>query len=164
MVSDFSAKCSECGHEITGIEANVSIQKLFEMLSELNNKYSNPNSKVGLTSVFSSVLTNASKSEELINAKGDLIKNFPVPNTKNDLLEFLSSAIPYARKAKSGFGSFFTSKSISGTASNAYKEQEIAKAWKYKCEQIIMKARFSLKEDKKGLAEINNYAKELKIK
>jgi len=36
--------------------------------------------------------------------------------------------------------------------------------WKSKCEQIIMKAKFSMKEDKKALDEIMEYAKELKIK
>ena len=40
----------------------------------------------------------------------------------------------------------------------------VAKAWKSKCEQVIMKARFSMKEDKATLAEIERYAKELKIK
>ena len=35
---------------------------------------------------------------------------------------------------------------------------------KGKCEQIIMKAKFSMKEDKKVLEEIMNYAKELGIK
>lgn len=36
--------------------------------------------------------------------------------------------------------------------------------WKAKCEQIIMKAKFSMKDDKKILEEILEYAKELKIK
>ena len=39
----------------------------------------------------------------------------------------------------------------------------MAKVWKTKCEQIVMKARFSMKEDKKTLEEINMYAKELKL-
>ena len=44
------------------------------------------------------------------------------------------------------------------------EEYDIAKAWKAKCEQVIMKARFSMKEDKATLAEIEKYAQELKIK
>jgi hypothetical protein len=164
IVTSFSAKCGDCGHEFSNIEANASIQKLFSLLTELENKYSNPNEKVSLTSLFSSALSKASNSDELINKKCELIKNFPIPNTKDDILEFLSSAVPYARKVKSGIGSMFASKSWGGSDSNAYKEQEIGKAWKYKCEQIVMKARFSLKEDKKGLEEINMYANELGIK
>lgn len=164
IVTSFSAKCADCGHEFSNIEANASIQKLFSLLLELENKYSNPNEKVGLTSLFSNALSKASNSDELISKKCELIKNFPIPNTKNDILEFLSSAVPYARKVKTGIGSMFASKTWGGSDSNAYKEQEIGKAWKYKCEQILMKARFSLKEDKKGLEEINMYANELGIK
>jgi len=38
------------------------------------------------------------------------------------------------------------------------------KAWHSKAEQVVMKARFSLKEDKRLLEEINHYEKELGIK
>ena len=38
------------------------------------------------------------------------------------------------------------------------------KAWRSKAEQVIAKARFSLKNDKKLLDEINEYAKKLQIK
>jgi hypothetical protein len=162
-VTSFSARCGECDHEFSNIQANASIQKLFSLLTELENKYSNPNEQVGITSLFSKALSKASNIDELINRKCELIKNFPIPNTKDDILEFLSSAVPYARKVKTGLGSIFASKSWGGSDSNAYKDQEIGKAWRYKCEQIVMKARFSLKEDKKGLEEINAYASELGI-
>jgi hypothetical protein len=35
--------------------------------------------------------------------------------------------------------------------------------WKTKCEQIIVKARFALKEDPTTLEELNYYAKQLEI-
>ena len=38
------------------------------------------------------------------------------------------------------------------------------KAWVAKAEQIVMKARFSMKDDKSTLNEINSYAKTLGIK
>lgn len=37
-------------------------------------------------------------------------------------------------------------------------------AWISKCSQVISKARFSMKDDKKTLEEILQYAKELRIK
>lgn len=40
----------------------------------------------------------------------------------------------------------------------------LSKAWKAKAEQTIIKARFSMKDDKKTLEEIDFYAKQLKIK
>ena len=41
---------------------------------------------------------------------------------------------------------------------------DLAPTWFSKCEQIVMKAKFSMKEDKKVLEEIMLYAKELGIK
>ena len=37
------------------------------------------------------------------------------------------------------------------------------KAWAAKCEQIIIKARFSMKDEKKTLEEIEHYAKQLGV-
>ena len=156
ITTSFSAKCVDCGHEFSNIEANVSIEKLFKLLTEIENT---PKEKFGM---FQDDKKEAYESD-LVQKKAEIIKNFPIPNTKNDILEFLTSALPHARKVKTGIGSLFSSKLIGGV-SDSYKEQEIGKAWKYKCEQIILKARFSLKEDKKALDEINVYANELGIK
>ena len=156
IVQSFQTKCSDCGYEFSNIEANVSIEKLFKLIIEIENT---PKEKFGM---FQDDKKEAYESD-LVQKKAELIKNFPIPNTKNDILEFLTSAVPHARKVKTGLGSLFSSKFIGGV-SDAYKEQEIGKAWKNKCEQIILKARFSLKEDKKALDEINMYAQELGIK
>jgi len=164
IVTSFTAICSDCSHEFSNIEANASIQKLFSLLIEIDNKQSlTPYKHDSLFSMDATVERRAI-TEQYINKKCEVIKNFPVPNTKDDILEFLSSAVPHARKVKSGVGSFFASKHWGGADRDSYKEQEISKAWKYKCEQVVMKARFSLKEDKKGLEEIMHYAKELGIK
>ena len=85
--------------------------------------------------------------------KMEIISNFPIPTTKDDILEFLSLAIP---KAKT-IGNFLTKSNPENKAHN-----EFAQVWKTKCEQIIMKAKFSMKDDKKILEEIESYAKELK--
>jgi len=155
IVISFSAKCSDCGHEFSNIETNVSIEKLFKLLTEIDNK---PKETFGM---FQKDKELAYESD-LVQKKAEIIKNFPIPNTKNDILEFLICAVPHARKVKSGIASLFSSKHFG--VSDSYKEQEIGKAWKNKCEQIIMKAKFSLKEDKKALEEINVYAQELGIK
>jgi predicted nucleotidyltransferase len=41
---------------------------------------------------------------------------------------------------------------------------KIYKAWYSKAEQIVMKAKFSLKEDKKAMEEISYYANQINIK
>lgn len=80
------------------------------------------------------------------------ISSFPVPNTKEDLLEFLSIASSEAKKKLSMF------------IMHAHPDAVLKKAWKSKCEQVITKARLSMKEDKRTLEEIESYAKQLKIK
>lgn len=82
------------------------------------------------------------------------IKQSPVPTRKDDMIDFLTRATPLAKPATKSL--FFSS--ISG------EDLNIAKAWKEKCEQIIMKARSSMKEDISLLEEIEKYARELKIK
>jgi hypothetical protein len=152
IVMPFSINCSDCGHYFSDIEANVSIEKLFKLLTDVD---SQPRKEFGH-------FDNDKKIEQIkriLEQKTELIKNFPIPNTKNDILEFLTFAVPHAKKVKTGFSSIFTINAFS----NAHRDQQLAKAWKYKCEQIIMKAKFSLNEDKNELEKINVYAQELGI-
>jgi hypothetical protein len=159
MVSSFSAKCTDCGHEFSNIEANASIQKLFKMLNDAEDMRkedtvsNNPLSAMG--SMMAKSMSSTFGPGKVDKKKMEIISNFPIPTTKDDILEFLSLAVP---KAKS-IGNFLTKNNPENKAHN-----DFVQVWKTKCEQIIMKARFSLKEDKKTLDEINNYAKEIGIK
>ena len=87
--------------------------------------------------------------------KMEIISNFPIPTAKEDMLEFLSLALPRAQKK----GNFITAQNPENKVHNSF-----VNVWHAKCEQIIMKARFSMKDDKKTLEEINHYASTLKIK
>ena len=101
---------------------------------------------------LSNALGGGSKTDK---RKKEIISSFPIPNTKNDILEFLSLAFPKAT-AK---GNFLTKNNPEYIEHN-----EFVSVWKAKAEQIIMKARFAMKEDKKTLEEINHYANQLGIK
>jgi hypothetical protein len=81
-----------------------------------------------------------------------------VPNTKEDILEFLSLGVPRAKTK----GNFFSS-NFSDAAWEIKAHNILVPIWQSKCEQVIMKARFSMKEDKRTLEEIEQYAKQLKI-
>ena len=157
MVQSFQTKCIDCGHEFSNIEANTSINKLFEMLNDAENERKDDGMSVGkaIGGMFAKVYGVGGVGDKVNNKKMSIIKNFPIPTSKNDILEFLSLAVPNAKKT----GNFFTKDEPENKAHNTF-----VPVWKSKCEQIIMKARFSMKEDKKTLDEINNYAKELKIK
>jgi hypothetical protein len=162
IVQSFQFKCIDCGHEFSNIQANASIQKLFKLLDEAE---SQRDDKVTAGSVIggllkytvggsaiSQTLAGTSKTDK---RKMEIISSFPIPNTKDDILEFLTLATPKAKI----IGNFLTKNNPENKSHN-----EFTTVWKTKCEQIIMKARFALKEDKKTLDEINFYAKELGIK
>lgn len=138
MIVSFSVSCPECGYQFTNIEANSSIQKLFEMLNQAEAE----NKEAGF---FDRLYQVSSTSK-----KQTIIQNFPIPTTKEDILEFLSLAVPLARKP--------------GMLHADSRTLTLYPTWKAKCEQIIMKAKFSMRNDKEVMGIIAEYAKELKIK
>lgn len=141
MIESFTTKCPDCGYELRNIEVSNSVQRFFEMLNELEEQ----SRETGMLDMF----VQNTGMDKLTRRKKALIQNFPVPNTKEDILEFLSLAIPNAKISR-------------------WKADPtsviLAPIWKQKCEQIIMKAKFSMKDDRETLAAIAPYAKELKIK
>jgi hypothetical protein len=156
IAESFQTSCSDCSHEFSNIAANVSIGKLFEMLNEVESKRKQE-SDGGFFGSFSKKLseTYTNNLDAISKSKIEIIKNFPIPTTKNDILEFLILALPNAKKA----GSIWTANQPEVKVHN-----EFVPVWKSKCEQIIMKAKFSMKDDKKTLDEIMAYANELGIK
>lgn len=151
-IQAFATRCSDCGHDFQNVESNASVKKLFELLNEAEKENRTETLYGKLQSSFLNTFLGAS---DLDKKKMEIISSFPIPNTKGDILEFLSLAIPKAKTA----GNFFTKDNAENKIHNAF-----AQVWKTKCEQIIMKARFSMKDDKKTLEEIEHYAKQLGIK
>ena len=150
----FQTKCSDCGHEFSNLGANVSIGKLFEMLNACENE--RKDSTNSITGAIGGLMAKGlGQGDKITEKKKSIISGFPIPNTKDDILEFLSTAIPNAKKR----GNLFTQNQPENKSHN-----DLVPTWKSKCEQIIMKAKFSMKDDKKTLEEILSYATELGIK
>ena len=140
IVESFTTRCPDCGLEFSNIETVASIQTLMQQLRDFDAK----NGGIEIINLFTGGTMRRNEK------KKQIIMNFPFPTTKNDILEFLSMAAPLAK-----YRAFF------GGSEDA---KILAPAWKAKCEQLIMKARLSMKDDPNTLAEIEKYAKELKIK
>lgn len=154
MVQSFQTKCSDCDHEFSNVVANASIGKLFEMLNACENERREKSNTI--TGAFGSLMAQGlGQGDKVTEKKKSIISGFPIPNTKDDILEFLSTAIPNAKQK----GNFFTKQQPENKSHN-----DLAPTWHSKCEQIIMKAKFSMKDDKKTLEEIMSYAQELGIK
>jgi len=158
IIQSFQTACIDCGHEFYNIESNASINKLFKLLTEAedmrkaDSNTSNPLKAIG--TFYAKSFTSILGPGKVDRKKMAIISNFPIPTSKNDILEFLSLAAPKAKQ----IGNFFTKNNPENKSHN-----DFVNVWKGKCEQIVMKARFSMKQDKKTLEQINSYAKELKI-
>jgi hypothetical protein len=155
----YSTKCADCGHEVNDRKTNNTIQQLFEMLNEIESqrkqKQETSNPFAALGNFYAETFSNIIGPGAIERKKMEVISSFPIPTTKADILEFLALAYPKAKQN----GNFFTKNNPENKFHN-----EMVPVWKTKCEQIIIKARFALKNDAKTLEEINYYAKQLDIK
>ena len=170
-VRAFLVRCDDCGHEFNNVEANTTAQALFLQLTEIESEILNPpkvdrknfvwdSSKSSLDNIIEAITvvwaslpdssaTKGNRLKQVAERQSALIRNYPIPNTKNDFLEFLALSVPHARAAKK-IQISLRHIPIYGEAFDtveAKRERMLTAAWKYKCEQVIVKARFSLKED-----------------
>ena len=146
-VLSFAIQCSYCSHEFRGIQSATSIQRLYDELQKIEES-----ERSRERSWAQQIEGDLGIQRSVASRQASAISSFPVPNTKEDLLEFLSIASSEAKKKLSIFMVF------------NHPDAIIKKAWKSKCEQVIMKVRFSMNNDKQTLEKIEHYAKELKIK
>jgi hypothetical protein len=132
------------GAEVAGIVANSGVVASGAKLVDTG---------VNVVQEFLGMDNNSKIEQEVIIRKKQIISNFPIPNSADDILEFLSIAIPNAKKQ----GNFLSTDAI---------HNELVPAWKTKCEQIIVKAKILLDDEKhaKILKVIEQYESELKEK
>ena len=156
IVQSFTARCVECGFEFNVSETTQSIERLFDMLNAVEAE-----SREDATGLFGGLSQAMGQQMSMdggktIRRKKSIIQNFPIPTSKNDILEFLTLAVPQAKY-----------KTFMGMPVNDASDPEkfyLGPVWKAKCEQIIMKAKIALRDDKETLDIIQQYAEELKVK
>ena len=192
IIPAMSVKCPTCGYEFNNVEANKSVQNLFSMIND----------------IYSSQEDSETIKEEKVKM---LITNFPIPTTKEDILEFLFLGIPNSKVndslfAKLGGGllggiiclilmvivaligcqfdikralgfvgiivmfAWWLPLGVAGICwfltrerhADIVKKNRLARVWKSKCEQIIMKAKFLMGDDprlKEKITEFENQSK-----
>lgn len=118
-INDIAFKCEECGHVFVGVGANSSREKLSQIIQNITERHSQ---KSPLSKFW-----NYSEDEEISKA----IVNFPVPNTKEDLLEFTIFLQPLATVK------FF---------SNSY-DPDLTPAYKAKYKECVAKAKIFFRDD-----------------
>lgn len=106
-VESGSAKCNECGYIFSGVGANSSAAELDRRLRSINGTGSDSEKK-----------------------RANIISSFPIPNTREDLFEFMAATAPKAfNRHKNG------------------EEQVIGKAYYEKFVEALNKARISFPDD-----------------
>jgi hypothetical protein len=177
IAESFSTKCQDCGSEFRNLEASHNIMKFFEKLDELESHRkenlfeSKENSSISIGTLLKWVLfywiliplklinflINKSKSATWSTTdlrKEELILNFPVPNSREEIFEFLNLSL-----SKIDTISYMNLTTEKGTYMNAWNN-----VWMKKMDQINMKARLYLKNDKKSYEELQILVNEAKAR
>ena len=153
-VDSFVSVCSYCGCEIRNATANSAVKEFEEELAkiEADRKQS---SIIG--DAASLVLGAYGRINDTDQKIANLIANYPVPNNKEDVMEFLIMAV-------SNIDEEAYDKSFNGYGINSSGKQAITAAWNSKYNQMYQKARLLFPEEKQ-LDEINKMyeAKQKKI-
>lgn len=150
----FSAVCPDCGYEFKDQGVSNSLSTLAEKLEEFDRMLAEAEGKIPTTEFDS-------KKAEQIKAQGiqgieklkaNTITNFPIPNSRNDLMEFAVFIENHIQPV-----SYFAAITKTGK-----KAQFWNKIWIEKGEQIAKKAAIALQGDTESLNKINRYVSNAK--
>ena len=98
MVPALAGACPECGYEFSGVDANLSSQilsdKLITIERECEAEKKREHKKDEPILFPEKVAFNIKWQKTLHQRKRTLIETFPIPNTKSDLFEFITSLLP----------------------------------------------------------------------
>jgi len=126
VLQSFVINCPTCGHEFRGAKNSTSVREFAAKLEEIER--SRPVKKFGLKKA----LANQTEVSETDLRKISLIRSFVIPNTKEDLLEFLVLA-----------SSNINLQRYNDFDSISESEQAVSDAWEAKFEQAYEKAKLS---------------------
>lgn len=140
----FETICKDCGHEFKEVAALSSKQRLYE---DLNN--AEREEKQAPLSVMEKLQGPQAVNLRINQRKASIIASFPLPNTKEDILEFFNWSIHESNKEETMLDDGF-----------------IKKAWKAKSNELASKIKLELHNDphaKLLLAEYEKNKKKISI-
>ena len=145
-VPSLSMTCKDCGFAFRNISANSSVKELSNKLEHVSRTV--VNEKKGW--IYTS------KWLKIDDIKSEIVRNFPIPNTKDDLMEFAifisQNMIPIRI-----FASLFS-------PIEAAAQQKTNFFWIEKYKQLILKAKILCKDDPSFAESLINLAKKRQIK
>lgn len=174
QVLPMAIKC-ECGYEFTGQKAISSVQLLFD---KLNNITLTPSDERAIDNEQRPMFKEDVRNRIILEKKNNIISTFPIPNTKEDIIEFLSLSISEANKPLGFFEKksncailiFFAGLITGGLAwfagfiilpNKTFAAERLKKIWRAKYEQVLIKGR-SMRGDSDFIQLLDYYEKLLK--
>lgn len=158
VIGETTVVCPECGMRITGRAAVTSVQEFKDQLMNIESG----RKKAKFMDLYTQSANPTDKQ------KLSLIRSFPIPNTVDDILEFMFLAVANidVKVSKNTATGKFTSMMNSGNV-NLTMEKTISDAWVSKMQQAYQKAEIMFPDDKvfSGIQKLYfDKMKELKIK
>ena len=163
QVPAMQAVCAECGHEFSNVQVTNSVQSFFAKLDAIDSEvYANESAKenkgplggawgamLGLDQMTKMVQGTSAGAKRKI----AMIEGYPIPNSKEDILEFVLLASTRYKGIKKPL--------MPDPSKN--EDFKLDSAWKAKCEQAYSKAKMTLSSDKEAIANIESLLKDKKI-
>lgn len=100
LVPSMAAICPECGYEFSGVQASSSAQLLAKQIEQIQNEGMSSKTRITENTRRKNAFDSTAFEQRRAIDEGtttkivSLIENFPIPNTKADVLDFLTSLKP----------------------------------------------------------------------
>lgn len=125
IINAFSTKCSSCGIEFRDAKASSAVKEFAGTLQEIESRRKKKSALSGVAEAFG-----FKRSDSTDEQKINLIRNFSIPNTKEDVLEFMILASSNIDPSLYSNNNYSTEKSVSN-------------AWIAKADQVYQKAKLA---------------------
>lgn len=165
VINQSATRCPSCGYEICGKEINSAVKKFSDQLMELEN--SRTQEKTHIVETITNALFHSrpnSTRNKVDSQIISLVKSFPIPNTIDEISEFMFLAvgnIDVNLSKKKLFNNSYSGNQLEDTS------RQISNAWVAKMQQVYAKAERAFPDDP-AFTQIKNIylskMKELKIK
>lgn len=127
----FASRCELCGHELAGVRANKTVAGLVEKFNEAESQ------------LTAAGMTGGKLEKELIARKGRIIRDFPIPNARDDLLSLIHFIHPRVQ--------------------DNIKPDPNQEDWRVKFKEVLSLARNAYKGDAKVRAEFEELERGLNV-
>ncbi|WP_022754249.1 double zinc ribbon domain-containing protein [Butyrivibrio fibrisolvens] len=135
VLEAFSVKCPSCGYELRGTAASGAVKELADKLNKIQAK------NIAVAARISKAF-NSNHLSSTDNQKIETIRNFVIPNNKEDIVELMIMATSNINAA-----AFNTIPNNSISEDQRNSEKAISEAWIAKYDQAIYKARMLFPDD-----------------